>query len=607
MNAVDEGERDLIGAVLGDLLSIQSEVNARFAQRQSLEGCINGSRSNELNVTSSKPKRARAAPASSAAEGGAGASPEGVSAEAEPADGSPESRGGAGGRASADDAEGVGGAAEGEGVGGDQAPATSASSPEGGEAQGGSGGGGGDGGDGGDDDEETDSDTNWLFKQCMEHVGLSWNRWHRAKEELAICWCEQKWSDLVTTRLTRQVAEACAEHGQLLRRLQLQQASIFDRVVRLHSDSLWQLDRATAHIMKLKHDELASRRERERERELHASEVAALRAQIVELQQHEQDIEAGATRAASEKVDRMSATLSTMRDLYQDLRSNAASLNAFDLKDTVSRLEVKLSGAIGELEELRLLRDEAQSAKVNFMVTKVELQTKRSTIERQKLDLKKRGKLVHELMMSKGELAAELESRDAVTEEAKAGDGNEGEVGDVQPPDDVEEYAQNASSAILDQSVLCVRCDRSLHHLTELTNRLAIERQKRVACLGYRMLLPALKPKTVPPERSHGWGLGCMRAILLAKVIDRQLHPDVLSGFPEFVHAFYAPLIIPMLTDKEKKRLALMVQQGIKVEEEQDISQHDLDRWSLYAKVKALSAIGSVEAKLFWLLLDEVS
>ena len=161
-------------------------------------------------------------------------------------------------------------------------------------------------------------------------------------------------------------------------------------------------------------------------------------------------------KMASEKVDRMGATLSTMRDLYQDLRSNAQSLNAFDLKDAVTRLETKLSAAISELSELRLLRDEAQSAKVNFMVTKVDLQAKKALIERQKIDLRKRGKLVHELMIAKGELQAELETRDATANEEKATHGEEGEVTDVQPPDDVEEYAQNAAAAILDQSVLCV-------------------------------------------------------------------------------------------------------------------------------------------------------
>ena len=419
-------------------------------------------------------------------------------------------------------------------------------------------------------------------QDCMENIGLSWNRWHRDKEELAICWAEQKWSDLITSRLGKQVSEACVEHGQLLRRLQQQQASIFDRVVRLHSDSLWQLDRATAHIAQLKRDEATAAASRALEARAHAASRGCRR--IAQLQQQERDIEAGAMRMASEKVDRMGATLSTMRDLYQDLRSNAQSLNAFDLKDAVTRLETKLSAAISELSELRLLRDEAQSAKVNFMITKVDLQAKKALIERQKIDLRKRGKLVHELMIAKGELQAELESRDATTNEEKATHGEEGEVTDVQPPDDVEEYAQNAAAAILDQSVLCVRCGRSLDHLTELTRRLAIERRKRVHCLGYRQLLPALKPKTVPPERSHTWALGCMRAILLAKVIDCQLSPQSFTGFPEFVHAFYAPQIIPVMTDKERKRMALMVQQGIKVEEEQDIAQCDLDRWSLYPR-----------------------
>ena len=45
---VPPDQRDLTAAVLADLLSVQSEVNARFAAREALDGCVNGSRAGSL-------------------------------------------------------------------------------------------------------------------------------------------------------------------------------------------------------------------------------------------------------------------------------------------------------------------------------------------------------------------------------------------------------------------------------------------------------------------------------------------------------------------------------------------------------------------------------
>ena len=47
-----------------------------------------------------------------------------------------------------------------------------------------------------------------------------------------------------------------------------------------------------------------------------------------------------------------------------------------------------------------------------------------------------------------------------------------------------------------------------------------------------------------------------------------------------------------------------MAQQGVK-EDEPTVSDEDGNRWAFYAKVKQLAALGSTEANLFWLLLDE--
>ena len=42
-----------------------------------------------------------------------------------------------------------------------------------------------------------------------------------------------------------------------------------------------------------------------------------------------------------------------------------------------------------------------------------------------------------------------------------------------------------------------------------------------------------------------------------------------------------------------------------KVEVSQEMDPDDVDRWAFYFKIKELAALDSIEAKMFWLLLDE--
>ena len=217
-------------------------------------------------------------------------------------------------------------------------------------------------------------------------------------------------------------------------------------------------------------------------------------------------------------------------------------------------------------------------------------------------------RIVNELMMEKGELLASMAAAEKVKEEKDtlAGEKNEGKVADVQPPDDVEDFAQSVAKQIEENSILCVRCGRSLDHLEEITKQQATERDKRVRCLGYRVLLNPLPPGQRPPDRSHAWAQACMRSVVVAKARHDRLHAEesLCSRFPEFVHAWFAKQPVIELTQKERNRLLVMAQQGVK-EDEPTVSDEDGNRWAFYAKVKQLAALGSTEANLFWLLLDE--
>jgi hypothetical protein len=230
-------------------------------------------------------------------------------------------------------------------------------------------------------------------------------------------------------------------------------------------------------------------------------------------------------------------------------------------------------------------------------------------MELQAADLQERGDMVNELMMEKGELLAGIAAQGSAKEEQSTlagGEKNEGKVDDVQPPDDVEDYAQSVAKQIEENSILCVRCGRSLDHLEEITKEQANERNKRVRCLGYRMLLPPLPHGVRPAPRSHAWAQACMRAMLVAKAMHNRLTAEeqLCSRFPEFVHAWFAKQPVIELTQKERNRLLVMAQQGVK-EEEEKVHEDDENRWAFYAKIKELAALGSTEANLFWLLLDE--
>lgn len=440
-------------------------------------------------------------------------------------------------------------------------------------------------------------------------VGLSEQTWSRQKEALASIWCEQKWTDLVCSKLADQAGATAVEFGTLLRRLQYRYASMMDRALKLHSDALWQLDAAAASVVARRKAEAETAAEAARREDAAEAERVALRARIDDLERNEANAAAAAKADAEEKLERTRLALDTMKDLFHDLSREKAALGAFDLRDQAERLKAQLAAATEELGGLRLLRDEAATAKAEAKTARVELKAKRRAMQLQAMDLQERGDAVNELMMEKGELLAGIAAAASAKEEASTlagGDKNEGEVSDVAPPDDVEDFAQSVAKQIEENSILCVRCGRSLDHLEEITKEQANERNKRVRCLGYRMLLPPLPHGTRPALRSHAWAQACMRTILVGKAMHGRLQREesLCSRFPEFVHAWFAKQAVIELTQKERNRLVVMAAQGVK-EEEAEVSEDDENRWAFYAKIKELAALGSTEANLFWLLLDE--
>ena len=194
-------------------------------------------------------------------------------------------------------------------------------------------------------------------------VGLSEQTWSRQKEALASIWCEQKWTDLIAGKLATQAGQTAVEFGTLLRRLQHRYASMLDRALKLHSDALWQLDAAAASVVKC-HEHAAETSAATAAREdAHAAEVVALQARIDELERNEAQTTLAAKKDAEEKLERTRVALDTMKDLFHDLSREKTALGAFDLRDQAERLKAQLGAATEELSSLRLLRDEAATAK----------------------------------------------------------------------------------------------------------------------------------------------------------------------------------------------------------------------------------------------------
>ena len=81
-----------------------------------------------------------------------------------------------------------------------------------------------------------------------QSMGVTAQHWRHAKDDLGACVFEQKWADQVCSELVAQVTVGCLEHGRLVDALRERFGNVFDRVCRLHSDALWQLDKACGEI-----------------------------------------------------------------------------------------------------------------------------------------------------------------------------------------------------------------------------------------------------------------------------------------------------------------------------------------------------------------------
>lgn len=146
------------------------------------------------------------------------------------------------------------------------------------------------------------------------------------------------------------------------------------------------------------------------------------------------------------------------------------------------------------------------------------------------------------------------------------------------------------------KTFLCPRCNVALDRAGNIDEAAMANSDNRLACEGYRMLLPNLMGYR--PERSRQWVLRCMRSIIRAKrcadfSAARMGKPKM--RFPEFVYMWFTP---------RKERLDEL--QSFEGQEAVLLAKAEADesRWGLYYGLKRL-AKELPEARVFYTFLDE--
>ena len=416
-------------------------------------------------------------------------------------------------------------------------------------------------------------------------VGVSARLWREAREDLGACVFEQKWADKTCAELAGQVTVGCLEHGRLLEVLRQRFGTVFNRVCRLHSDALWQLDKACGEIQdqNSKQEELQELRQQEK----------------ITLQKNLQEalMDAGTTHAdqlhALQKQDdqrrranlKLNETVKTLNGVFKDLQRDKEMVSKSDLKNVMKEQKVELALLREEVEALRSCKGDA----ARVPVLEKTIRSMHGASQALEAKLADRESVVAMYQAKEAKVLREEELKKAKQ------DQKEGELAalerdghlDKEEPDPIDEEDPLAN-------VLCIKCGKSLSDMNNIREAIVGPEPEppKLVCHGFRLLLPPLGGER--PPRSVVWTRRCMRAIIGALLRDHAAHGPYQDGrtrFPEFAYAFFEPprSYLDKLSQPERR-------EAIKVADD--------DRWGLYYGVKLLSR-ESDEAKLFWSLLDE--
>jgi hypothetical protein len=294
----------------------------------------------------------------------------------------------------------------------------------------------------------------------------------------------------------------------------------------------------------------------------------------------------GTIQSQQGKIDQLSESLRSLNNLLKTMQVSTTSAGMMlnnehidDIKEKCRRLEFEKNELQG-----RVMKTDKLAYELNLSQT--DLQQKDVEIK----ELKDEIANLHQQIKRRDDGIAGLLEKDLI----RAAEFDKIQVQLQKREKDFEESLMKDVAT----SVLCIRCKKSLDDTANLrqqsldADHLSSQKQHRVKCEIYRLLLPNLKGRY--PERSVAWLRKSMRAILISKM-QQDVNLQSLAGeamsirFPQYVYAWFERSLEGLRGQELTKQLVLA----------------DDDRWALYYGIRALSRDNDPECMILWSLLDE--
>ena len=434
------------------------------------------------------------------------------------------------------------------------------------------------------------------------------------------CLFTQKWTDLIFGELSDQLNVTCLEQGILLQKIRVQFGRICEEYRRCHDLSVAELKTNERHMRNLRVQLADIKQKHEHlEKNFEAKQADAV-ARVVSEKDDEVAAVHNELRQQEENCDQLHTSLKTLNSLFNTMRDNQEGLRIGDLREANSRLQALLAHRDKELDALRPLKDECASLKDTVESQNNEIETLRENLIVTTNKLNEQQVLNKELMAkeefrleslekmltgAKEDMALDPEGTqakfDRLADTMKPINSNDGDGSSTQSGaasrsnsaqgkrDQNNNNRRGNNNNNEEDSVLCVRCKRTLKAARNLDMFDDHMGEKKLLCESFRVLLPNFMGQR--PERSREWMLRCIRAIVFAKqreASSAQRANRAPVRMPEFVYGWFFP---------RTQTLARGDRESIIAEAEENM-------WGFYYALK-LDAKVLPECRLFFTMLNE--